>query len=140
MLTQKFSTLDAMPRAKPKKPTLWRKIVGEIIDDTGLIPAELARQIGVTPSAFSQWRNGITDGSPESILKVHDALGYSLRWLINMTGPKKGSAADDLWARYNNAPEHVRVAIDALLVDRDDDSGPSASAGDKFPRHSPKIR
>ena len=48
---------------------------------------DLAKVIGVTPSAVSRWRNAISDPDEENLKKIADALDVDLRELSPPTAP-----------------------------------------------------
>lgn len=54
-----------------------------------LSQSELARRLGVTPSAVSQWESGMTkDIHSEFIFAIADMTGFSARWLATGVGIK----------------------------------------------------
>lgn len=76
-------------------PTL-RNRIKEILSETGLKPVELARLAGVTRSAVQQWIDGgskTIKGTPA--LNIEERLGYSARWVLNGSLPKKGRGLPD---------------------------------------------
>lgn len=48
-------------------------------EDSQLSQAELARRIGVTPSAVCHWEQGDTNPSMGNLLKIAEACGTNLR-------------------------------------------------------------
>ena len=52
----------------------------------------LAKRIGVTQSAISQWESGDVRGlKPTNLLATARALGINIQWLVYGTGQKRGS-------------------------------------------------
>lgn len=51
---------------------------------------QLAKRVGTTKSAVSQWESGATKNvRPDNLLRVADVTGVSIRWLITGTGPRE---------------------------------------------------
>lgn len=55
----------------------------EIRDRKGLKDADVARLSGVTKSTFSDWKKGLYQPKREKLIKIADALGVSLEYLMN---------------------------------------------------------
>lgn len=52
--------------------------------------ATVARALGITPSALSQWETGVVKNlRPENLLKAARFFDVSLPWLITGLGPRK---------------------------------------------------
>lgn len=54
--------------------------------DAKLNQTELAKRVGVSKVAVSQWENGDTQPKGENLLKLASALGVSPQWLVNGKG------------------------------------------------------
>lgn len=69
--------------------------IKKILDDEGLIPADLARTAGVSPMAVSYWMDGTTKELKfkyaEPIAKKY---GYDTRWIMTGKGPERTSAPE----------------------------------------------
>ena len=62
----------------------------QAMKETGVTQAEIARACGVTDSAVSQWRSGLTQNMKMAhIFAAADRLGVRDRWLAVGTGPMK---------------------------------------------------
>lgn len=56
--------------------------------------SEVARAVGVTREAVSQWESGMTKGlKPENLLAVADYFGVEIRWLVTGVGQKRKEAS-----------------------------------------------
>lgn len=55
----------------------------EIRNQKGLKDADVARLSGVTKSTFSDWKKGLYQPKREKLIKIADALGVSLEYLMN---------------------------------------------------------
>lgn len=65
------------------------KRIKEALKDAGITKSALARDVGVSPSAVTQWENGdtkILDG--DNLLKAARVLGVSAEWLGSGKGDK----------------------------------------------------
>lgn len=89
-------------------------------------PSELARRVGVTKSAVSQWENSETLNIKfANLLKVAEVCGVSIEWLVGGKGTKEGlsrevlALAEAIQAR----PAHQRQALRALLDPPDEHEG-----------------
>lgn len=68
---------------------LSKRII-EALESTGKKDAQLSREIGISKSAFTQWRNGDIRGlKAETAAKLEKATGYSAVWLATGKGAKK---------------------------------------------------
>jgi transcriptional regulator with XRE-family HTH domain len=60
----------------------------------GLDAAQVARAIGITPSALSQWERGtVKNLRPENLLAAARYFQVSLPWLITGAGPRRTEEA-----------------------------------------------
>jgi transcriptional regulator with XRE-family HTH domain len=60
----------------------------------GLEATQVARAIGVTPSALSQWERGsVRNIRPDNLLSAARYFDVSLPWLITGAGPRKAEEA-----------------------------------------------
>lgn len=67
--------------ARVAAATLGDRITSRLLD-TGLSAAELARFVGVTSEAVSQWESGETEGlKPENLVQTAEFLATTERWL-----------------------------------------------------------
>lgn len=58
--------------------------------ERGLDAVAVARAIGITPSALSQWERGaVKNLRPENLLKAARFFDVSLPWLITGVGPRR---------------------------------------------------
>lgn len=85
----------------------------------GMSQGKLATIVGVKKSAVSQWEGGQTkDPKPENLLKVADATGVSLRWLITGHGPMEDSLASPEMREFvdwmSSLPSDQRATIQAF--------------------------
>jgi transcriptional regulator with XRE-family HTH domain len=87
----------------------------------GMSVADIARKVGVTPSAVSQWKDGtIKSLKAESAAGLEDATGYRAAWLSTGKGQK---FANPSWpfslfneADYKILDEHVRHEVEELIA------------------------
>ncbi len=83
--------------------TLGDRITSRLLD-TGLSAAELARFVGVTSEAVSQWESGETeDLKPENLVQTAEFLATTERWLTFGR-----DARCDLQGRIREAPYPIR--------------------------------
>jgi transcriptional regulator with XRE-family HTH domain len=60
----------------------------------GLEAGQVARAIGITPSALSQWERGsVRNMRPDNLLSAARYFDVSLPWLITGAGPRKAEEA-----------------------------------------------
>lgn len=79
--------------------------------------ATLAKKVGVSRSAVSQWETGDTKGlKPVNLLRCADALGVTVRLLV--TGDDRSTAGAELAERVSALPvalrEYLLVRVTAL--------------------------
>jgi transcriptional regulator with XRE-family HTH domain len=108
--------------------TLGDRITSRLLE-TGLSAAELARFVGVTSEAVSQWESGETEGlKPENLVQTAEFLATTERWLT--FGRDAGATCRDgsgkppipenssAWSRRSRPwpPEraHLQAVADAL--------------------------
>ena len=102
---------------------LWGERIAEVLHDSGISQAKIARACGITRSAVTQWKDSPPDfipGAPHCFA-IADLTGYSARWLATGKPPKRLTEKAEitkmreLWDKYHAAPDEARQAIDALL-------------------------
>lgn len=85
---------------------------------------QLARAIGVTPSAISHLESGSSKSlSMEHIFACADALGINAKWLCTGHGPKTGHDIEEAPSQYalrlariiEEQPKAKRDALEALI-------------------------
>ena len=60
----------------------------------GLTQANLAQQIGVTQGAVTQWENGLTNPSLETLTRIASVFQCTVDDLLNDSGDYKGGPTD----------------------------------------------
>jgi len=74
--------------------TELKERISEALNSTGLIDADLAKELGVTRGAISQWRSGgVKTLKGDTAAKIEAITGYSSTWLSTGKGDKKSSGA-----------------------------------------------
>lgn len=82
MLNYKFSTLNRMDLGDRIRRA--RRVAG-------LSPGDLARAVGVTKGAISQWENNeVKNIRLGHLFKLQDATGFNARWIALEEGPERG--------------------------------------------------
>jgi transcriptional regulator with XRE-family HTH domain len=92
---QKFSELNSYPVGMGKEkpfPPIYARIKDAFGDASD---ANIARALGIGKSAVSQWRNGITVPSTDTLLLISEITGFSLAFL-------KGEEESSLSEREGN--------------------------------------
>ena len=110
-------------------------IIGERIkqrrSETGLTQASLAKMVGVSREAVSQWESGDSKGlKQENLLECSKALNCSPHWLvtgkeitahtITTTGQKPGSGSpvEPVHALNSEAVKHAFWHLNSLMEDK----------------------
>jgi len=80
---------------------------------------ELARETHISKQAISQIETGTTKNpTPENLLKIADATGFELRWLISGEGPqtRKDAALDklDISELSSDSKAAIRAVMDSF--------------------------
>jgi transcriptional regulator with XRE-family HTH domain len=91
------------------------------IEEMGMQQVELAKRVGVSKTAVSLWINETTKFiRPEHLVKIADALGLEIRYLITGQGPRL--AKNDPPIDFDNqdmellrAPPEVKAIFRAIL-------------------------
>ncbi|AEM39444.1 helix-turn-helix domain protein [Pyrolobus fumarii 1A] len=65
---QLASLFEALPKSAR------REIIRVLVEDRGLLKSEIARKMGVTPSAVTRFMRGDAAPSPESLAKLYESL------------------------------------------------------------------
>lgn len=60
------------------------------IDESRFSPSDLARKVGVSPSAVSYWLKGSSIPTAVNVFSIADHTGFSPRWIATGKGPHKG--------------------------------------------------
>ena len=89
---------------------------------------ELAKITNISKQALSQIETGTTKNpKPENLLKIADATGYELRWLITGNGIKtsKDAAFDklDISKLPSESKAAIRAVMDSLIQQTDTKTG-----------------
>lgn len=80
---------------------------------TGMKPADLAREAGVTQAAVSQWLDGTTKSlKAEKAARIEAATGYRANWIVTGKGPKKVSEAESAPEDQQLLDEYRQVLLD----------------------------
>jgi len=113
MLNIKFNSLHPMDMGKR---------IAHARKTAGLKPAELARRVGVSKGAVSQWEDGtVKDLRLPNLFAIEDATGFSARWIALEEGPERisdlhpatlGERVDEL--DYSGMARLLRVVAAAL--------------------------
>ncbi|TVU68087.1 XRE family transcriptional regulator [Cobetia crustatorum] len=64
--------------------------------EAGLSQEALAKQVGVTKGAISQWEQGATNPSGQNLYSLAKALGVSAEWLLSGKSSKAAQIKDEL--------------------------------------------
>ncbi len=64
--------------------------------EAGLSQEALAKQVGVTKGAISQWEQGATNPSGQNLYSLAKALRVSAEWLLSGQSPKAAKTKDEL--------------------------------------------
>jgi transcriptional regulator with XRE-family HTH domain len=68
--------------------------VSHVLAATGISISDVARAVGIKPSAVSQWKSGETSNiRPEHLFKFADATGFEARWIGIGEGPERPPVA-----------------------------------------------
>lgn len=63
--------------------------INELVTESGLEPAELARKLGVSKQTMGDWTKGRTvNVRPENLIEIVEYFNLEVRWLVRGTGPK----------------------------------------------------
>lgn len=73
---------------------------------------DLCKQLGITQSNFSQWKSGKTTSYKKKLPEIAKILGVSTAYLL---GEEDISGKDDLYRKYNQAPENIKEGIKKIL-------------------------
>jgi transcriptional regulator with XRE-family HTH domain len=80
--------------------------INELVADSGLEPAELARKLGVSKQTMNDWTKGRTVNiKPDNLIEIVDYFNVEVRWLVRGAGPKYAKPS---------APPEVQRATDIL--------------------------
>lgn len=89
------------------------------VTEMGLTMAEFYKDCGISSSALSQWRNGVTTPSMASLQNIAVYLGVTLSYLVEGTknpAPSRGEVErEEIIRLYKAAPAWVREQVKALL-------------------------
>lgn len=80
--------------------------INYILAEKGLTGADLERMIGVSNSVYSQWNTKTTKPSKRSLLKVADALGVSVAYLL---GNDEQNEEPTLQMESELTKDHIRA-------------------------------
>lgn len=99
--------------------------ISEVLKELGISQAELAKRSGVSPATISRYIGGERE-NPRVLeaAAIARALGVSLAWLYDATGPKRLTpGGDPELASFQwppGAPEAARIAVQvAVLAERE---------------------
>lgn len=98
------------------------------VTELGLTMAEFYKDCGISSSALSQWRNGVTTPSMASLQNIAVYLGVTLSYLVEGTKkiPDPVKVEDEEFIQlYQAAPQWLKDQVRALLA--------AAAAGDGAP-------
>jgi transcriptional regulator with XRE-family HTH domain len=74
--------------------SIGERLLALRLERDGLEATQVARAIGVTPSALSQWERGsVRNIRPDNLLGAARYFDVSLPWLITGTGPRRAEEA-----------------------------------------------
>lgn len=80
--------------------------INELVADSGLESADLARKLGVSKQTMNDWTKGRTVNiKPDNLIEIVDYFNVEVRWLVRGTGPKQAKPL---------APPEVQRATDIL--------------------------
>ena len=95
------------------------------VTELGLTMAEFYKDCGISSSALSQWRNGVTTPSLASLQNIAVYLGMPLSQLLEETkspAPNEGEAEREEFIRlYQAAPAWLQDQVRSLLKAAEDD-------------------
>lgn len=94
--------------------------------ELGMKSIDLAKKVGVTRGAVSQWESGKVENiRPENLIALADALEVTVRWLATGKGAKEGLSPDarEVAERYASSAPAKRQAFRALLDMADEHGG-----------------
>lgn len=102
--------------------TLMYEIYCKIRDKIGLKDADVARLSGVTKSTFSDWKKGLYQPKREKLIKIADALGVSIEYLMddgktdfNPSNIYLSDEEQEVLTAYRNADNAQKEIINKLL-------------------------
>lgn len=96
--------------------SIFQKNLTELIDKRYGSQAVFAAKCGFTPAAVSRYCNGIRKPDLESVLKICDAAGVSIEWLLGLDELDVSNGdVEEFTYLYNLANEDDRAIIKAVL-------------------------
>lgn len=66
-----------------------RKRIAEAIETSGVTQADVARALGISSSAVSQWMSRVKFLRPHNLVALADLTGFNIRWIATGKGPKR---------------------------------------------------
>ena len=89
-------------------------------EELGLSRAELAKELGVSPSAISNYENGVSSPKEDILLKLFNALridpNYLYRDFFRVEAPDFSHEEHELIAQYRALPPRGREAARTLIA------------------------
>jgi transcriptional regulator with XRE-family HTH domain len=81
--------------------------INELLADSGLEAADLARRLGVSKQTMTDWTKGRTTNiKPDNLLKIIEYFSIEVRWLVTGKGPKYSQP---------KAPPEIQRATEILI-------------------------
>lgn len=63
--------------------------INMVLEDRGIVPAQMMKAIGASAGLFSQWRTGMQKPSADKVVKIADYLDCSVDYLLGRTDNKE---------------------------------------------------
>lgn len=87
--------------------------INEILDETGISPAKLARVADVSSTTVMLWRNGTTkEIKMSNAVPISRLYGYSAEWITTGQGPKFSSVKETRADYADDIPSFSRFIVD----------------------------